>query len=513
MLPLVAGYGTILLATPYVVSRLGIHDFGVWSITGAVAQYAAFLDLGVSRAANRYVALFHAKGDVRSEGAVVGICVTALVILWALLGSLALLTRSLVDHVLGTGNPELACFLLLCAVSIMIVGLLARVLAAASVGRGRQVPASIGVAILSALQAVGGVAALVVRPSLTAFAIGTVAGAVLGLGAVVTIILLDERRITIGRPGAALARAILSYGINSQVGAAGDLLLLQSGKLIAGIMVGPAAAGVYELASRLAVGAYALGAAPVSALTPHLTRCYVTRGMDGVLSEYERLTRRNTAVAIFVPFAMAATAFSAIPLWLGRDEPLVVFALLALLPGIAINGSTGVCTATLSAIGRPALIARVSVVAGVLQSAFTVTLGYTFGFVGIVVAIGVSVPAAKLIGLWWMQARIGLPMKLYFRGTCGPYAAGMIAMAIALPIGLLAAPDSRASAVWPFLASAVLFCAAYAVLGWSRDYLPRVPLRHRRSHGAVRQQEGHLYPPSGEPLHGQADGLPERRLS
>jgi O-antigen/teichoic acid export membrane protein len=488
MMPIVAGYGVNLLTTPYVVDRLGLHDFGVWSLTGAIAQYGALLDLGVSRAASRFVALFHAKGDIKSEKAVVGICVTTLVALGTLLGGLTLLGAGFLDRVLRTGDRELVCLLLLSSVSILIVGLLARVLAAASVGRGRYVPANIGVAILSTLQFSGGPIALVVQPSLMAFAAGTVAGTLLGFGAVVIAILLDERRIMIGKPDARLLREILAYGVKTQVAAAGDTLFLQSGKLIAGIMVGPAAAGVYELASRLAMGAQAIGGTSAAALTPHITRSYVAGGMDSVLSQYEHLTRRNTAVTIFIPLAMAATAFSGIPLWLGNGHDLVVLVLLALLPGIAVNVSTAVCTSVLSAMGRPDITALVAVLGGVLQSAFTVALGYVFGFVGIAAAFAIGAPAITLVGVWYMQRRVGIPMKLYLHGVRGPFAVGALAISLALPIGLLAAPHSRESAVWPFLASAVLFGATYALFGWRRDYLPRLPLRRLDSHVSGRHR-------------------------
>jgi O-antigen/teichoic acid export membrane protein len=489
MLPIVAGYGTNLLATPYVLGRLGLHDFGVWSITGAIAQYAVLLDLGVSRAANRYVALFHAKGDTKGEGAVVGICVTGLAILGALLTGLTLLTANVVDRIIGTGDPELASYLLLCAVSIMITGLLARVFAAASVCRGRQVPAVVGVAILSTLQVLGGVTALVVRPSLSAFATGTVVGTILGLGIVMMIILFDERRITIGRPHAALAREILTYGIKSQVIVVGDLFRLQSGKLIAGIMIGPAAAGVFELATRLAMGAQAFGAASAAALTPYLTRSYIADGMASILAQYERLTQRNSAVAIFVPFALMATATSAIPLWLGHNNDQVLWVLLALLSGIAINVSTAVCTSTLSALGRPGVVAQVTVVAGVLLVASAVALGARFELVGIAIAFAIGEPALEVIGLWYMHRRLGIPLKLYFRGSYGPYAVCIIAVFITVPIGMLTHPYSRESAVWPFITSVVLFGAMYALLGWSRHYLPRISLRRRNSHTSIRRED------------------------
>jgi O-antigen/teichoic acid export membrane protein len=260
--------------------------------------------------------------------------------------------------------------------------------------------------------------------------------------------------------------------------------------LIAGIIVGPAAAGVFELATRLAMGAQAFGAASAAALTPHLTRSYVAHGMDGILAQYERLTQRNSAVAILVPLGLIATAASAIPLWLGHSNDDVLWVLLALLPGIAINVSTAVCSSTLSALGRPAVIAKVTLVAGTLLVASAVTLGTKFGLVGIAIAFAIGEPTLELVGLWYMHRRLEIPLKLYFRGSCGPYTVGIIAVSIALPIGLLAAPYSRESAVWPFIASAVLFGATYIFTCWHRHYLPRISLRRQKSPTSAEPHDG-----------------------
>ena len=152
MLPLFAAYGVNLLATPYVVNRLGLHDFGIWSITGAFAQSAVLFDLGVSRAASRYVALFHARGDVENESSVVGVCMTVLIGLGCVLYAIPLLIPGFLDQVLHTGDPALAQFLVVCTVTMLICGMLARALAAASFGRGRQVSANVGLAILGVTQ-------------------------------------------------------------------------------------------------------------------------------------------------------------------------------------------------------------------------------------------------------------------------------------------------------------------------------------------------------------------------
>lgn len=480
VLPLVAGYGIQIVTTPYVLARLGLHDFGIWSVTGAIAQYGAMFDLGVSRAASRYVALFHAKSDSKSEGSVVAICVMTLLMLWAVLSGIVVSIAPFISSFFRLGDPTQARYLLLSSVAILIVGLLARVLAAASIGGGRVVPTTVGIAILSVLQASGGVVALIFDRSLIAFAYGTLAGATCGLIIVAIIKLVDERRILFSMPTIALTRELFAYGIPSQISAVGDMLLLQSGKIIAGAMLGPAAAGIYELANRLATGAQVLGTASAYTLTPHLTRSYVSGGKGLVVAQYEHLTRRNTSVALIFPFAMGASATSAIPLWLNSDNQRVVVVLLALLSGIAVNLSTAVCSYTLLALGRPTAIACVTVVGGAVQTTISVAATHFWGFTGLAVSLSIGIPVVKLLGLWFMQTSSDIPLKLYARGVTGPFAVALLATAAALPASLITAPDSRESAVLPFITSIVVFSSVYLFVSWQRSYLPELSFRLRR---------------------------------
>ena len=283
VLPLIAGYGLNLVATPYVVSQLGLHDFGVWAMTGAIAQYAALLDLGVSRAVNRYVALFHARGDADSDRAVVGICVSVILGLGAVFGTFAMLWPAVPETVLRTGDPAFTRYLLLCSVVILTSGLSARVLAGASFGRGRQVPANIGLAVLGISQVSGGVLALTLAPNLHSFALGTTIGAVIGLCAVLGAIVIDEGRLTIGRATCGQVREISAFGMKTKALGAADRAL-PSGELVAGIVIGPAAAGAYELGIRLVQGVQAFGSAASVAITTHLTRAYATGGLAAIRS-------------------------------------------------------------------------------------------------------------------------------------------------------------------------------------------------------------------------------------
>jgi O-antigen/teichoic acid export membrane protein len=480
MLPLLVSYGLNLVATPYIVGQLGLRDFGIWAMTGALAQYAALLDLGAARAANRYVSIFHARDETEKDRAVVGICVSVAIGLGAVVCVFALLCAGMVEKLFHTGDSALTRFLLLCSAAILACGLLARVLAAASFGRGRQLPPNIGLAMLGGTQVVCGVVALTLETSLRSFALGTAIGAAVGLSAVITVIVVDEGRITIGRPRMDLAREIISFGMKSQVAGAADVVLYQSGKLIAGIVIGPSAAGAYELGIRLIQGAQAFGGAASVAINTHLTRAYATAGMNGIRDQYARLTRRNAAVAIFLPFLLGATAFSAVPLWLGEQHHAVAIVATALAFGIAINVSTGVCSATVYAVGRAGLMGAEGVFYAAVSVLLAVPLTEAFGFGGLVAAYAGWIALGNLCGVWFMHTRIGIPMKGYLGAVAGPFTVAIVAAAVAIPINLIAAPDSRTESIIPFVLSSLAFCAVYLALGWRLDYLPRIPGRAKQ---------------------------------
>ena len=256
--------------------------------------------------------------------------------------------------------------------------------------------------------------------------------------------MIDEGRITIGRPRVALAREIIVFGMKSQVAGATDVVLYQSGKLIAGIVIGPAAAGAYELGIRLIQGVQAFGGAAAVAINTHLTRAYATAGMGGIREQYSQLTRRNAAVAIFLPFLLGTTAFSAVPLWLGERQQAVVTVVTALALGIAVNVSTAVCSATMFAIGRAGLIGAYGVAYATVSVVLAIPLAVAFGFNGLVAAYAGWIALGNLLGVWFLQSRVGISMRDFLGAIAGPFAVAILASIVAMPINLIAAPDDRA---------------------------------------------------------------------
>ena len=60
--PKFSGYVFSFISAPVVLTGLGLRQFGIWALTGALAQYGSLLDLGVGASLARFVAAHH---DVR----------------------------------------------------------------------------------------------------------------------------------------------------------------------------------------------------------------------------------------------------------------------------------------------------------------------------------------------------------------------------------------------------------------------------------------------------------------
>lgn len=472
-LPLVSSYGLNMLATPYILAELGLHNFGIWSVTAGIVQYLALGDLGVARAANRYVALYHARGDKASEGSVVAVCAIALAGLSIVLYAVPAFFSGLLDYVLRVGDVELVSSLLYASITALAFALVVRTLTSISIGRGRQVPANIGLSAFGIAQIIGGIIALVQEPSLLNFAWGTTAGAAIGFVVVVVIIFIDEGPTTVGRPSWRLAREVLLYGSKGQILGAADIVWYQSGKVIAGILIGPSAAGAYELGIRLIKGAQAFGAAASVALTTHLTRQFAVSGQSAIKATYAALTQRNAAVAIFPPLLLGATALTLVPLWLGNQQHTVSLVVVAFSLGVAANVSTGVCTATFMAVGRAGIVGVAALTSALIGVILALLLGRAWGINAIVWSFALWLLVSTFLQMMYLHRRIDINVSVFFRSTAGPFAVGAVASIPPAVIGLLASPTDRASALVPFVVSSAVFIAIFAGLGWTRGYLPR----------------------------------------
>src|SRR6478672_3066149 len=95
--PLLLGYLFSFLAAPVVVSGLGITQFGIWALTGAIAQYVALLD-GFGPSLSRFIAAHQDNRRACGEYiaiAIISVTLVSVVALVAAIFGAELLSRTL----------------------------------------------------------------------------------------------------------------------------------------------------------------------------------------------------------------------------------------------------------------------------------------------------------------------------------------------------------------------------------------------------------------------------------
>jgi O-antigen/teichoic acid export membrane protein len=168
-------------------------------------------------------------------------------------------------------------------------------------------------------------------------------------------------------------RRFLRSATANNVGSIGQIVMLRADVLVVGVVVGPAAAGVYGLA--LSLTELALIVPEVFALSVYSSRSR----LDGAeWAGYLRRTLRiNTAVMVL---SITAIAAAAVVLHLGplADYDGLVLLVLIVLPGAVCAGYSRVALSGLQALGRQSRV-------------------WTFGVLALVLACG-YVPASMLAG-------------------------------------------------------------------------------------------------------------------
>ena len=291
-------FGLSFLLAPLMLNRLGLAQFGVWAVTGALAQYARLLDLGVASSLARFVALYDADGDRRAIEELLGIGLLAAAAVSALILTAAAFAAPLVSEivgVLGTGEMRTV---LLCSAGIAAANLLAAVITAVPLGLRRMGPPNVAATIGNVVNFAASAVALALSTQLTTYALanaGAAAGCLLlAFGSLIYVWAAPLAR----RPTLVRTREIVSFGVKSQTVTLAELVNTQTDKLIIAAMIGPRTAGAYDIGNRVVQGVLSLGLLSLSALIPTATADLVKRGKE-VIGEYSpRYTVRSLAIAL-----------------------------------------------------------------------------------------------------------------------------------------------------------------------------------------------------------------------
>jgi O-antigen/teichoic acid export membrane protein len=472
--PVVTAFAFSFVLAPIMLSRMGLAQFGVWAVTGALAQYARLLDFGITNSLSRFVALYEANGDRRSIEETVGVGLLVATGVGLIVLGAAALAAPLVSDMLGVLDPGEMRIVLVSSAGISVAYLFAAVLSAVPIGLRRMGPPNVATTAGNVTNFVASIAALAISTELPTYALANLAAAIVGLVLTVISLFYVWSSPFVGRPTLSRTRELVSFGIKSQTVTLAQLVNVQTDKLIIAAMLGPRIAGAYEIGNRIVQGVVSLGLLTISALIPTATADLVKRGRQVIVEYVSRYTVRSLAVAFPMFGAICVSAPYLLVAWLGEIPPDSVQIIVLLSFSFAVSMATGVAMTLAMSDGRPGLVAQTAILVVTLNIVATLVAAPIFGLWGVLIATVMAEIVASVIFLVRFRRLYALEPSILAESIARP--AG-VALIVASPFALWyllsgPVPTERVPAMIGLLATGGVYGVVCWIVESRREMLP-----------------------------------------
>ena len=455
----VSAFSTLAVAaimTPLILDRLGTAAFGVWTVIGSVVLYIAVAESGFGPAVQRYVAVAHARGDLREPAALLWTALAAYAVAGALLcAALVLLAPPIVGmfafppslsgdavDLLTTVGLVLPMALTATAMGNVLFGLERFVVVTASSVFGALVLLGTAIAVLNAGLGLSGLGLSLLAQQ----------GVLLVLRAAA---LRDV--VTSGRPAfasRARVREILGFSAKLQVSAFSVLVNGQSDRVVAALVAPAVTVGRLGVAGQVAEAGRLIAGALLQPVVSRLSSIAAHGDRGRLDREYRRLSR------VWIVAMTGATAVGLgllhplLMSWLGPGYGEAVAFGAVLIVAYGFNIVTGLGSAYLRATGAVGLEARTGLLMVGLNLLFTIPLAVLAGVLGVVL----GTLAANVVGTAWFFWRLHpiVPMTLPSPARC----LGLVGLAALAGSATLAAGSLAAATLPRFVAMAPVGLAA-----------------------------------------------------
>jgi O-antigen/teichoic acid export membrane protein len=431
--PVFTTFAFSFILAPIMLSRLGLAQFGVWAVTGALAQYARLLDFGITGSAARFVALFDAEGDRRAieETVAIGL-VAAAAVSFVMLVAAVLLTPVVVDAIGTLGTAEMR-LVLVCSVGISSANLFGAVLAAVPVGLRRMGPPNLAGTIGNVVNFVASLVALIASTSLGTYAVANLAASAFSVLLVAASLAWVWAPPFVRRPHLGRARELVTFGVKSQLVTLANLVNVQTDKIIIATILGARTAGAYEIGNRVVQGVLSLGMLSLSALIPTATADLVKRGRAVIVDYLIRYTTRSLAIALPMFGAVCVSIPYLLVAWLNEIPPESIQIIILLSVSFAISLVTGVAMTLVVSDGDPGLVAQTATLVVVLNLAGTLIAAPILGLWGVLVGTVVAEVLASAVFIVRFHRRYELRMEPFWDAVARPTAVSLL---LAIPFAL-----------------------------------------------------------------------------
>ncbi len=432
-----------LFLTPFMIARLGLTAYGVWTLSLTLAfsgGYGSLVDFGIEGATVRFVAEATGEEDLETVNSTVSTTLLLLCAIAAVLAPVAVLLAhplvSLFGVPRGLHHAAVLCFALVGA--SLAFELPSRAFVAVLEGTQRFI-AFQTVELARTLL----LAALFVFVLLEGWGIGALGGAWLGTALCILVVywLLAHRAV----PGLNLSpvharrvelRRLVRFGGGVFTLRFVGTIYRQMDKVIVGVALGPSSVAIYELANKLNLAAATIASTSVSALVP--AAAFARRNAAVVRDMFVRGSCYATAASLPVVVAGFIFAKPLLVSWIGPEAaPAVEGArLFFAYEAMQVVGNVG--STMLFGVGKirfPLVVNGAATALNLVLSILLVSpLGYSGVIVGTLIANGLAWPVMMRFYLQTFETSPGM----LIRRVLGPNLFGVATqVAVSLPLLVL----------------------------------------------------------------------------
>jgi O-antigen/teichoic acid export membrane protein len=390
----------LVLLTPYILHKLGVEVFAVWSLVFVVANYLGLLDFGIRTSFAKYIAEYHTKKDQEAINAVVNCGLLFYLGLSILIVTLTLTLRGQILLWLKV-PPSIYSESMFAILGMVLVFCLSNTF-------------SIFEAVLVGLQRMDVQNKILIFASFFNVA-GTffflekgygIRGLVINYGIFISVTvmlnmffsrrLLPYIRIGWSKVRKDIFKKLFNFGIKMQICSFAVMIHTQVDKIILSHFLGLSFVTFYDLGQKAANAVRTLPMLLLTALVPAVSELEASDEKDRLMLLYHRGSKYISLMVFPLIFLSIIVAHELFYLWLGDKLSLAVLGFEILVIGYCINVLTGMGTSLVRGIGKPEYETRYALLTLVLQLVLSITLVQVLGFKGVLLSVLITAVVAAL---------------------------------------------------------------------------------------------------------------------
>ena len=403
-----------LIATPYIISKVGINGFGVWALMESIIAYFSLSDMGIGASFTKHIAEYHAKKEYNNLSRVVSAGLLFYLILGVFIFSLSLILKDWIltrfdFSIISMGDVS---FIYLSLVAVMCIRLTSMPFWSVISGLLRYDILNKTKMFSQSLNFAGIYLFLYFGCGLKGLAVNAIIYGMISvmLAVILAFFLLPQLKISISNNMKETFFGLLKYGVTIQIIAISEVINEQIDKIFLGVFRSIFFVGMYEIGAKIANVANSLAAVVLNILVPVTSQLNAVGQKEEIRKLYIRGTR---LIALMIAPITTIVVFHAEPLvrlWMGKEgfEPAATAARF-LIAGFGIYLIGGVGRLMSRGIGIP----KYEMQGGILISIINVILSYfmirQWGLHGAVIASLISLIIGSMFFVVKFNKQLNVP--------------------------------------------------------------------------------------------------------